>query len=350
MICPHCAFPNNDGVTVCVKCRRSMASMGVNPPKANESARPDPVPSESAETEETETPEEILKQAIRKEESGDLRGAFLDVQALLIEQHGDLAEEALYQAYLLVGRVSLRQGKTERAGKYLQRAKLIRPNDDAVLELLRETTPKATESVSLQEPASISPESPPLQPVGIIHEIQPVLEKAQPVLEKAQPVFEKAQAAPETRRVVLAGFWIRTLAFFIDSLLVTVIVLIMIVLSSWVMGQGIGPAFQWFFVSLSNLLVLGMVLGLLLFVYLTVFGTVGGQSMGKMLLGLRVVRLDGHSLTTIQSVRRTAGMLLAALPGLSGFLWAAFDLHRRGWHDWIGGTLVIHTAFSRGGK
>jgi uncharacterized RDD family membrane protein YckC len=116
----------------------------------------------------------------------------------------------------------------------------------------------------------------------------------------------------------------------------------MMFISSLLLGHGALEAFDFFFQQVSTLLAAVFVLVLLLLVYLTIFTIFGGQTAGKMLLGLRVVGLDGHSVSTVQAIRRALGMLVAGFPGLAGFLWTAFDLQRRGWHDYIGGTLVVH--------
>jgi hypothetical protein len=36
-------------------------------------------------------------------------------------------------------------------------------------------------------------------------------------------------------------------------------------------------------------------------------------------------------------------MLIAGLAGLAGYLWAAFDINRQGWHDRMGHSMVIRT-------
>jgi uncharacterized RDD family membrane protein YckC len=132
------------------------------------------------------------------------------------------------------------------------------------------------------------------------------------------------------------------LAFVIDTMVVGVVVVVMMLISSLVLGHGALEAFDYFFQQLSTLMAAIFVFVLLLLTYHTIFTIFGGQTVGKMLLDLRVVGLDGHSVSTVGALRRALGMLLAGFPGLAGFLWTAFDLNRRGWHDYIGGTLVVH--------
>lgn len=67
-----------------------------------------------------------------------------------------------------------------------------------------------------------------------------------------------------------------------------------------------------------------------------------GQTAGKWLLGLRVVRADGGPVKTGQAFfRELLGRLAAGfLLGL-GYLWAAWDAVGQGWHDKLAGTAGV---------
>lgn len=67
-----------------------------------------------------------------------------------------------------------------------------------------------------------------------------------------------------------------------------------------------------------------------------------GQTAGKKLLGLRVVRADGGPVGGGQALfRETLGRLAAGfLLGL-GYLWAVWDTDGQGWHDKLAGTVVV---------
>ncbi len=84
--------------------------------------------------------------------------------------------------------------------------------------------------------------------------------------------------------------------------------------------------------------------GLGVFLHAVYFvGFVGGcgQTPGKMLLGVRVVRRDGRRLGGGRALGRWIGYgLVVATLGLGGIV-AAFDAERRGVHDWIAGTRVV---------
>jgi uncharacterized RDD family membrane protein YckC len=94
-----------------------------------------------------------------------------------------------------------------------------------------------------------------------------------------------------------------------------------------------------------------------------------GQTVGAAVMQLMVIRSDGRPLGVLGSVARVIGMLFyvlvitvgviaafvlrdsttsaggaitgALLLCLAGFLWAAFDPHRRTLHDRIAGTIVV---------
>lgn len=67
-----------------------------------------------------------------------------------------------------------------------------------------------------------------------------------------------------------------------------------------------------------------------------------GQTAGKRLLGLRVMRADGGPVGGGQAFfRETLGRLAAGfLLGL-GYLWVLMDRQGQGWHDKLAGTVVV---------
>jgi uncharacterized RDD family membrane protein YckC len=138
-----------------------------------------------------------------------------------------------------------------------------------------------------------------------------------------------------------ANLYSRALASVVDVLLVAFLLICATLLFVLFAEGKITGLLIMFADNFSNLVTFGAIFCVLLLVYHTIFAYFGGQTAGKMLFGIRVIRIDGHSLTMENAIARSIGMLLAALPGLAGFIWAAFDLYRRAWHDWIGGTIVV---------
>ncbi len=144
-----------------------------------------------------------------------------------------------------------------------------------------------------------------------------------------------APSAPAIRaQPVYAGFWIRVLAFLIDSI---VIGLIVSVLS---MGQPIPKtgtewtdAVNWHN-SWETLVSLA---------YFTICwsSVTGGRTLAMRALGLRVVGRDGKPIGLGNAVVRWIGIIISAAVLLLGLIWVAFDSRKQGWHDKIAGTFVI---------
>jgi uncharacterized RDD family membrane protein YckC len=320
-----------------------------------------------------------LEDAQAKEQAGDMRSAFLRCQSLLIDHYGDIPDDSMAALYIYMSRISVKQDKKERALKYLKKARTLAPKDPEIAKLAEELTaapPTPIEQAVMQETARAAKKAPappePPPPLPAEEDMPTPDERSEPEIFVPEKISDPPspkhmgdsapQAVPQTepdlvpvpdeapeeapvsesgRLAWVAGFWTRLLAFVIDTMVVGVVVVVMMLVSSLVLGHGALEAFDYFFQQLSTLLAAIFVFVLLLLTYMTIFTIFGGQTVGKMLLDLRVVRLDGHSVKTVGALRRALGMLLAGLPGLAGFLWTAFDLKRRGWHDYIGGTLVV---------
>jgi uncharacterized RDD family membrane protein YckC len=81
-------------------------------------------------------------------------------------------------------------------------------------------------------------------------------------------------------------------------------------------------------------------LALLKFAYFCAFTAVGGQTIGKMALGIRVVTDGDSAVDGACAVRRTLAGMAAMVLGL-GFLPALFDSERRAFHDRVARTRVV---------
>jgi uncharacterized RDD family membrane protein YckC len=66
-----------------------------------------------------------------------------------------------------------------------------------------------------------------------------------------------------------------------------------------------------------------------------------GQTPGKIMMGIRVVRVDGRPITNKTVILRCAGYCVNALTLGLGWLAILFDDKRRGWHDRLTGTMVV---------
>lgn len=77
----------------------------------------------------------------------------------------------------------------------------------------------------------------------------------------------------------------------------------------------------------------------------------GGLSLGRGLMGVRVVRMDGLPISFWRASLRYVAVYLAALPLGLGLFWVIWDDRRQGWHDKIARTCVIYDwpAYEKGG-
>jgi uncharacterized RDD family membrane protein YckC len=82
----------------------------------------------------------------------------------------------------------------------------------------------------------------------------------------------------------------------------------------------------------------------LYFIYVGFFTRSQGQTPGKMLAGIRVVRSEGRDPTVCQAWCRPLGYILSGLPFGLGFLIAAVPPHKAALHDLLTGTRVVRAS------
>jgi uncharacterized RDD family membrane protein YckC len=78
-------------------------------------------------------------------------------------------------------------------------------------------------------------------------------------------------------------------------------------------------------------------------VYFTLFWMLVGQTMGQRVMGVRVVRLNGHRMGFWSSLLRWLGYQLCLATLGIGYLWVLVDDRRMGWHDKLARTCVIYS-------
>lgn len=109
-----------------------------------------------------------------------------------------------------------------------------------------------------------------------------------------------------------AGFWRRTAAAILDLLL---------------------------FAPLLPLIHVGALA--LMVVYFTLMWTWKGTTIGGIVLGLKLTRLDGRPVTLIVALVRSLASFLSAMALGLGFFWVGWDREKQAWHDKIAGTIVV---------
>jgi uncharacterized RDD family membrane protein YckC len=67
-----------------------------------------------------------------------------------------------------------------------------------------------------------------------------------------------------------------------------------------------------------------------------------GQTLGKRIIGIRIVNEDGRPFGIKQALyRNVLGYALSAIGFLLGFVWIVWDRKQQGWHDKLAHTHVV---------
>jgi uncharacterized RDD family membrane protein YckC len=130
-----------------------------------------------------------------------------------------------------------------------------------------------------------------------------------------------------------AGFWIRLVALLLDALLFAGVQASLDVIGRRVWGPGVEE-----FGVTRGLVVMCTALFTLL--YTSVLHSVGGQTVGKMLVGIRVIGADGSPLPLGAAFLRHLAYALSALPCGVGFAMAGLRADKRALHDLVAGSRV----------
>ena len=114
-----------------------------------------------------------------------------------------------------------------------------------------------------------------------------------------------------------AGFWLRFLGTLIDAALVFFVCKLF---------NARGPVF----VGIWTL-------------YHIAFWSFKGATVGGLIVGTRIVQIDGSPITLQIAVVRALASFLSAAAFLIGFFWAGWSAQKQSWHDIIAGTYVLKT-------
>ncbi len=141
-----------------------------------------------------------------------------------------------------------------------------------------------------------------------------------------------------------AGFVTRLMAFVVDRAITATIILftglaVNFVLDAFRINQLFG------FGDISWQAATGFGVGMYLVVsiaYDVGFWMLVGQTPGKRLMGVLIVRADGQRLRLGNAIRRELAYVLSGILFL-GYLWILFDNKRQGFHDKLAGTIVVYS-------
>ena len=153
----------------------------------------------------------------------------------------------------------------------------------------------------------------------------------------------------ESYTVDYAGFWVRFWALFIDTLILVGIVFLYN--GIWGLASGTGfwggevtdPLEPGAVASSGSSLwaVSSSILFLMFIAYFILFWRWRGQTLGKMVMRIRIVHFDGTGIGWGGAVMRLLGYIISIMLVLTGFFWVVIDVRRQGFHDKIADTFVI---------
>jgi uncharacterized RDD family membrane protein YckC len=136
-----------------------------------------------------------------------------------------------------------------------------------------------------------------------------------------------------------AGFVTRLLAYAIDVVVLAGIVAV----GGWV-AVLIDTVFQHFGLDLNAdistiyVFLIPWILGF----YFVSFWSLTGRTMGKSVMGLKVIRADGRPPTIGHSIIRFFGYGVSAIVFWLGYFWVLVDNDRQAWHDHMAKTWVVY--------
>lgn len=136
-----------------------------------------------------------------------------------------------------------------------------------------------------------------------------------------------------------AGFWARTGATLIDTLL---LMLITVPLLIGIYGWAYFDADQTDFIAGPADFLISWVLPAIAVI---IFWIMRQATPGKMAISARIVDASsGKPASTSQLVGRYFAYFVSLIPLGLGIVWVAFDQRKQGWHDKLAGTVVIRKA------
>ena len=150
----------------------------------------------------------------------------------------------------------------------------------------------------------------------------------------------------------------RFAAFLIDAVIVAIVVGILDALiqaaSNALAPNSVADSTAWAAVMLAPMFIARLLDLALTLAYYGYFWATTGQTLGKRVMQIKVVKTDGSALRSASTplawndaLARSAGYILSGLAGGLGFLWAVWDNDDQTWHDKMAGTAVIKTGVTQ---
>lgn len=143
-----------------------------------------------------------------------------------------------------------------------------------------------------------------------------------------------------------ADFGTRLVAYIIDAVILAIIGAVV----GFFVGAMFGPNpndYTWYYeyndaLARTQLLStgVGLIINALYFIYFLT--NKDGQTPGKSAMNIKIVKSNGAPLTAGDAfLRNIVGYFISGIVILLGFIWAAFDQQKQGWHDKLANTYVV---------
>jgi uncharacterized RDD family membrane protein YckC len=137
--------------------------------------------------------------------------------------------------------------------------------------------------------------------------------------------------------VEYAGFWIRTGAAIIDSIIILIIIIPVL---TFIYGEEYWAGDLYFFgfwdVMLNYILPAVVVI---------LFWEYKSATPGKMALKLKIVDAKTGSKPSVgQFIGRYLAYYISIIPLFLGIIWVGIDKRKQGWHDKLAGTVVVRST------
>jgi len=153
-----------------------------------------------------------------------------------------------------------------------------------------------------------------------------------------------AWGAASEAHVAYAGFWLRAVAYLIDNLLLGFVLGNLLLRPLMGRPGGIPADDPWFLFENTSPQITALMLLFLMgnWIYFSLCESSKWQAtIGKKVLGLMVVDLQGRRLSFGRASGRFFAKILSSMTFLVGFLMAGFTKRKQGLHDIVAGCLVI---------
>ena len=143
--------------------------------------------------------------------------------------------------------------------------------------------------------------------------------------------------------VMYGGFWRRFAALLLDGLILAVFTVpLRMALMMFLPSNNVANMNPALVMATLGAIGIGVLLSMALScLYQGYFLSQKGATLGKMLMGLKVVTFDGGPITVSRAIGRYFASMLSSMILCIGYIMVAFDDQKRALHDHICGTRVI---------